>query len=189
MAHRFLTRAGARLRFAAANLQPLPLAAFVLAVGAAATQLLILPGRAAAIAAAEQRLTVLERDSRRAALAQQGETVSPNQTRLRLFGRFPSEPQRNATLARLLEIARNQGLQVPTGDYRLTASKDGPLERYVLNLPVKGGYLPIRRYVASVRAEFADLAVDEIALRREHIGAGEVEAQLRFVLFGRKDAP
>lgn len=189
MAHRFLTRAGARLRFAAANLQPLPLAAFVLTLGAAATQLFVLPGREAAIAAAEQRLTVLERNSRREALARQRETVSPAQTRQRLFGRFPTEVQRNATLARLLEIARNQGLQVPTGDYRLTASKDGPLDRYVLNLPVKGGYLPIRRTVASMRGEFADLAVDEIALRREHIGAGEVDAQLRFVLFGRKDAP
>lgn len=188
MAHRFLTNAAAWLRFAAANLQAVPLTALILVVGATTTHVFLLPDREAAIEAAERRLAGLERNARRVAVERQVEQVSPVEARLHLLTRFPSEPQLNATLARLIEIAKAQGLEVPSGDYRLAANKDGPLDRYVLNLPVKGAYLTVRRYVAAVRAEFPDLAVDDISLRRENIGTGEVEAQLRFIAFGRKVA-
>ena len=46
--------------------------------------------------------------------------------------------------------------------------------------------MTIRRYVATVRQAFPDLAVEDISLRRENIGSTEVEAQLRFILFGRR---
>ena len=106
--------------------------------------------------------------------------------RQRLLDRFPSEDQLNAELGRLLEMASKEGLQIPTGDYRLVPGKDGLFDRYVLNLPVKGSYMTIRRYVATVRQAFPDLAVEDISLRRENIGSTEVEAQLRFILFGRR---
>jgi hypothetical protein len=39
-----------------------------------------------------------------------------------------------------------------------------------------------------VRAEFPDLAIDDVSLRRESVASPEVEAQLRFILFGRRNA-
>jgi len=114
--------------------------------------------------------------------------VTPEDTRQRLLERFPSEDQLNAELGRLLDLASKEGLQVPTGDYRLVPGKDGLFDRYVLNLPVSGSYQTIRRYVAAVRREFPDLAVEDISLRRESIDSAEVEAQLRFILFGRRSA-
>jgi hypothetical protein len=187
MADRFLNLLLARLRFAAANLPVLPLIAFLLVVAAALAQLFLLPGREAAIEASEQRLVGLERSARRAAIERQSsEQVSPEDTRQRLLDRFPSEDQLNAELGRLIELAGKEGLSVPSGDYRLMPGKDGMFDRYVLNLPVKGSYRTIRRYVAAVRKEFPDLAVDDITLRRENIGSAEVEAQLRFILFGRR---
>ena len=42
------------------------------------------------------------------------------------------------------------------------------------------------RRMATVRQAFPDLAVEDISLRRENIGSTEVEAQLRFILFGRR---
>jgi hypothetical protein len=188
MADRFLKLLLARLRFAAANLAVLPLIAFVLVVAAALTHVVVLPGREAAIDDAERRLAGLERNARRAALERQTERVTPEDTRQRLLERFPVEEQLNAELGRLLELATKEGLHIPTGDYRLLAGKDGLFDRYVLNLPVKGSYLTIRRYVATVRREFPDLAVEDISLRRENIGSTEVEAQLRFILFGRRKA-
>jgi hypothetical protein len=158
-----------------------------LLVGAAVlVHLVLLPRHEAAIDDAEQRLASLERSARRAAIERQTEQVTPEDTRQRLLERFPTEDQLNTELGRLIELAGKEGLQVPSGDYRLVPGKDGLFDRYVLNLPVKGSYLTIRRYVAVVRKEFPDLAVDDISLRRENIGGAEVEAQLRFILFGRR---
>lgn len=186
MADRFLTPLLGRLRFAVTNLALLPLVAFTLAIIAAAAQLFLLPGHEAAIEEAERSLLSLERKARRARIERQNEQVSPEDTRQRLLGRFPSEDQLNAELGRLIELAALQGVKLPNGDYRLMPGKDGLFDRYVLNLPVKGSYQTIRNYVTAVRREFPDLAVDDLTLRRENIGSTEVEAQLRFVLFGRR---
>ncbi|MDP3538812.1 MAG: hypothetical protein Q8S26_08925 [Azonexus sp.] len=188
MADRFLTIFLARLRFAAANLQVVPLLAFLFVVVAAFVQFFLLPGREAAIEESERRLASLERSARRAAIERQSERVSPEETRQRLLGRFPSEEQLNAELGRLLEMAASEGLQVSSGDYRMTPGKDGMFDRYVLNIPLKGNYQKIRTYLKAVRLEFPEMAIDDISLRRENIGSGDVEAQLRFILFGRRQA-
>lgn len=185
MADRYLKLLLARLRFAAANLHVLPLIACTLIASAALAHIFLLPGREAAIENAEQHLTRLERSTRRALIERQNQRVSPEDTRQRLLERFPSEDQLNAELGRLLEMATRQGLQVPSGDYRLMPGKDGLFDRYVLNLPVKGSYLTIRSYLRAVRKEFPDLAIDDLTLRRETIASTDVEVQLRFVLFGR----
>ncbi len=185
MVDRYVTSLLARLRFAAANLQVLPLIAFLLVVIAALAQLFLLPGREAAIEEAEHRLAQLERSARRAMIERKSELVTPTETRQRLLEHFPTEGQLNAELGRLIEMAKQQGLRVPGGDYRLMPGKDGLLVRYVLNLPVKGSYGAIRSYLRAVRSEFPDLAIDDIALHRENIGSSEIEAQLRFVIFGR----
>lgn len=188
MADRFLSSLLARLRFGVANLQVLPSISLLLVMAATLAHLFLLPGREAAIEESERRLSSLERNTRRLVLERQSVRVSPEDTRKRLLDRFPSEEQLNAELGRLIEMAGKEGLSVPNGDYRLTPGKDGLFDRYVLNLPVKGSYQTIRRYVAAVRMAFPDLAIDDITLRRESIGSMEVEAQLRFVLFGRRKA-
>ena len=188
MADRFLSFLLARLHFAAANLPLLPLLAFLLVVAAALTQFFLLPAREAAIEEAERRLSSLERSTRRAAIERQSERVTPEDTRQRLLERFPQQDQLNAELGGLIELATREGLQVPSGDYRLMPGKDGLFDRYVLNLPLKGSYRSIRRYVLAVRKAYPDLAVDDISLRRENIASPEVEAQIRFILFGRRSA-
>ncbi len=188
MADRFLKLLLARLRFAAANLPVLPTLALLLVGAAGLGQLFLLPGQEAAIEASEHRLASLERSARRAAIERQSVQVSPEDTRQRLLDRFPSEDQLNAELGRLLEMATTAGVTIASGDYRLMPAKDGLFDRYVINFPVKGDYRKIRGYVQAVRSEFPDLAVDDIALRRENIASAEVEAQLRFVLFGRRKA-
>lgn len=188
MADRFLKLAPARLAFALANLPVLPLVAFLLVVAVALAHLFLLPAREAAIEEGERRLAGFERNARRALIEQQAARVSPADTRQRLLERFPGEDDLNAELGRLIALATEQGLQVPSGDYRLLPGKDGLFDRYVLNLPVKGSYRTVRRYLSAVRAEFPELAVDDVSLRRESVDNPEVEAQLRFILFGRRNA-
>jgi len=188
MADRFLKLAPARLAFALANLPVLPLIAFMLVMAAALAHLFLLPAREAAIEESERRLAGLERSARRALIERQTEQASPEDTRQRLLGRFPGEADLNGELGRLIALAAEQGLRVPSGDYRLVPGKDGLFDRYVLNLPVNGSYRTIRSYLSAVRAEFPDLAIDDVSLRRESVASPEVEAQLRFILFGRRNA-
>lgn len=188
MDHRLLTSLQARLHFAAANPHPLPLLAGLLVLAAAGVQLFVLPGLEEADEADQAEITRIERGTRRAAMARQETAVSPVHTRERLLGHFPVESELNAQLGRLLELAGKEGLQIPTGDYRLVKGKEDALfDRYVLNLPVKGAYGTIQSYLAAVRREFPGLAIEDASLRRDSIASAEVEAQLRFVLFCRRD--
>lgn len=192
MDNRFLTSLQARLRFAVANPQPLPLLAGLLVLAASSAQLFVLPGMERADEADQAEITRIERAIRRARLSQmaQEETgVSPTSTRERLLGTFPLEGELNGQLGRLLDLANKEGLQIPAGDYRLVKGKEDALfDRYVLNLPVKGSYSKIRGYLLTVRREFPRLAIEDATLRRDGIGNAEIEAQLRFVLFSRRDS-
>lgn len=188
MDHRLLTSLQARLRFAAANPQPLPLLAGLLVLSAIGMQLFILPGMERADEADQAEITRIERNTRRMNIAREEAIASPVVTRERVLGHFPLENELNAQLGRLLDLANKEGLQIPSGDYRLVKGKEDALfDRYVLNLPAKGAYGKIQGYLAAVRREFPGLAIEDASLRRDSISSAEVEAQLRFVLFCRRD--
>lgn len=146
----------------------------------------LVPRTEAAIAAGERRLALLERQARRDALGTSDGQVDAAATRKGVLERFQEEKTLNATLGSLLTLAAENQVQVPSGDYRLVASGASPLERYVLILPARANYLDLRRYLSAARAKFPDLAVEEVVLRREAVSAAGLEAQIRFVVFGRR---
>ena len=188
MAQRLLNNAAGRLRFALANPQPLPIAAGIMAIAVLTVQLFVLPRMEAMTDENEINASRLERTTRRILLEHPEEASSPVDARQRLLERFPTEEQLNAELGRILDIASRQGVQIPGGDYTPVKNKDGLFDRYVINLPAKGSYRAIREYVQAVRTELPDLAVEDMSLRRDAIGNGDIEAQLRFVLYGRRNA-
>lgn len=173
----------ARVRFALANPNWLLLAGSLLALLAATTHLLLLPGRDAAIEAGERRLAQLERNTRRLQIERQS---VPEQRRPHLLERFPDDSRLPREVGRLLNLAESGGLQFSAGEYRLVAGKEKLLDRYVVSLPVLGGYGEIRQFLQNVRDEFPNLAIEDVSLRRDSIGASEVEAQLRLVIFIRR---
>ncbi len=173
----------ARARFALVNPNWLLLAGSLLVLLAATTHLLLLPGREAAIAAGERRLAQLERNTRRLQIEHQS---APEQGRPQLLQRFPDESRLPGELGRLLNLAESGGLQFSAGEYRLVAGKEKLLDRYVVSLPVLGDYREIRQFLLTLRDEFPNLAIEDVSLRRDSIGAGEIEAQLRLVIFIRR---
>lgn len=189
MAGRLMHETLTKLRFAAANAPLLPVLALLLVLAATAVHLLLLPARERAIADTEQRATTLEREARRATLERKSQANTPEDTREALLQPFPGEAQLNAQLGRLIELAGENGVQLPGGDYRLVRSKAGLFDRYVLNLPVTGGYRAIRAFVQAARTEFPALAVEDMAFSRESIDHADVAGQLRFVIYSRRNAP
>lgn len=175
----------ARARFALANPNWLLLAGGLLVLLAAIAHLLLLPGREAAIEAGERRLAQLERSTSRLQIERQS-TSAPG--RPQLLDRFPEAGHLPGELGRLLDLAEQGGLQFNGGEYRLVAGKEKLVDRYVVSLPVRGDYREIRQFLVALRGEFPTLAIEDVSLRRDNIGASDIEAQLRLILFTRRAA-
>ena len=84
--------------------------------------------------------------------------------------------------SRIYQAGMNNGLALPTGEYRLERLPDERLLRYRINLPVSGSYPQIRAFVLEVLRTVPAAALDDIQLRRDASGA-QLEARLRFSLY------
>lgn len=141
MDHRLLTSLQARLRFAAANPQPVPLLAGLLVIAAAGVQLFLLPGMERADEADQAEITRIERNTRRMNIVREETVASPVDTRERVLGHFPRENELNVQLGRLLDLANKEGLQIPTGDYRPGQGQGGRAVRPLRAEPAGEGRL------------------------------------------------
>lgn len=177
---------GARLRFMAAYPQPLPTLALLLLVGAGFVHFHLMPQHEAAIESAEQRIAAAERALRDLAGKAPPPQATPEEARARLLERFPAETAINATLGALLDLARSNGLDPASGDYRLAAARGGLLMQYSVTLPLKGDYQSLRRYLIEVHERHPGVAVEDISLHRDSVGTTGLEAQLRLVIFARR---
>lgn len=187
MATRFGQLMLARLRFALAYPQPLPLLALLLAAAAVFLQLWAVPRHEAASEAAERRASAAEHALRRMAGERREEDATPAAARARLLGRYPGETALNATLGQLLDLAQQHALEASSGDYRLTVAREGLLMQYVVTLPFKGDYASLRGFLAAVRSGHPGVAIDDVALRRDSLASGTLDAQLRLIVFARRE--
>jgi hypothetical protein len=86
-------------------------------------------------------------------------------------------------LHHLHQAANRNGLAIEQADYRPVPDQGGRLVRYQVQLPARGTYPQLRRFLAQAGRELPGLALDGLELRREHAGDGVIDAQVRFTLF------
>jgi Tfp pilus assembly protein PilO len=91
-------------------------------------------------------------------------------------------------LLRLYAAAEKEGVTLELGDYKLIQEKGSRLARYQIMLPVKGSYGNIRAFIAAVLNDIPTAAVEDIALKRETIGAPALDARLKLTLFVRMES-
>lgn len=89
-------------------------------------------------------------------------------------------------LARLYASAQAESLVLEQGSYRLASQQSGPLKRFDIALPVKGGYLPLRRFINRVLNEDPLLTLESVTFSRQTIAEANVDGQLRFSVYLRK---
>lgn len=97
--------------------------------------------------------------------------------------RFMTERAVPSSLARLVALARRQGLLLEQGEFRWSSDTSEPLARYTAVLPVKGSYRAVRRFSQDAVQATPGLAIEEIQLRRGDPRSRTVDAQLKLVLF------
>jgi len=135
-----------------------------------------------------EEVTVLRARAERVASTQERGTARPGgpageQAALEAFARrFPPVEQAAQRILDLHATAKRNGLTLETGEYNVTPDRDARLLRYQVRVPVKGGYVELRRFVADAMREIPTMMLDEVTIRRAALGAREIEARLQFTL-------
>lgn len=125
----------------------------------------------------------------RSLLRQQRHAVTPPPTeRERLdayYGAFPAGDGLPDLLVRIHGYALARGLAADKAEYRSTPLTGTPLEQVALELPLHGCYAALRLWLGDLQAELPAVAVDGLQLKRAEIGAEELDARVRLVIFLR----
>jgi len=131
---------------------------------------------------------VIERRLSERASAPSTVVLTPQQQLAEFEHRFADEKSITASLARLHETARKQGVQIEQAEFRMTSEAREPLARYSIVLPIKCDYRALRQFTREVLRELPALAMEEVSLRRSDAKSPLLEVQLRFVLFVAKSS-
>lgn len=112
--------------------------------------------------------------------------VISNRERLtRFYMSFPASSELPDLLARLHGYALARGINATKADYRSSVESGAPLERLVLDLPIRASYPALRDWLADVLDEMPEVAVESVAFKRQVISSPELEVQVRFILYLR----
>lgn len=125
----------------------------------------------------------------RSLLRQQRHAVPPPPTERdhldTYYRAFPAGDGLPDLLVRIHGYAQARGLAADKAEYRSTLVTGTPLEQVALELPLHGRYAALRLWLGDLLAELPEVAVDGLLLKRADIGAEELEARVRLVIYLR----
>jgi hypothetical protein len=101
--------------------------------------------------------------------------------------RLPARSELPAIMEGIVKQAAAAGVALERGSYAFTVTRSGQIVRYRMTFPVVGAYPNIRSFIDGTLAVIPNAAVDGLKLERKNIGAGEVEADIRFAVFARNE--
>jgi len=136
----------------------------------------------------QDRVVALQREAKNLRLPLQAtspkqKTLNPAEQLAEFYRFFPRQDSASDGMAMLYNAAAEQNLILEQGEYRLMHDRDDKLTRYEVVLPVKGGYVQLRKFIAQALADVPSLSLDGITFSRQKIGDAVVDAQLRFTLY------
>lgn len=110
-------------------------------------------------------------------------TLNPAQQLAEFYRFFPKQDTVPDCMAKLYNAAAQQNLVLEQGEYQLEQDRDSKLVRYEIVLPVKGGYVQIRKFIAQAMADVPTLSLNGITFGRQKVDDAKVDAQIRFTLY------
>ena len=103
------------------------------------------------------------------------------------YAHFRGETGKDEWLAKLHAIAAQSGVELRSADYRLQATGTR-IERYEMVLPVSAGYAQLRAFLKTALEQIPILSLDQVSLKKERVGEGKLQAELRMTLHLLKGA-
>ncbi|HMC13338.1 MAG TPA: hypothetical protein VKG67_03240 [Gallionellaceae bacterium] len=114
------------------------------------------------------------------------EDTHSTEGRLRTFYEFfPVQQSAPQLLGVIYDAARKESIYLSEGEYKYSRAKAGKLGMYQVDLPVKGSYVQVRKFIVKVLNSVPSAALDEVSFKREAVGSTEIEAKIRFTLYLR----
>ena len=140
----------------------------------------------------QNKLEYIKKNGRESSQKETPVQVAPAQTSTQEIAEFYKQFPAGASLPKWLRLidttALKRHLVLNRGDYKLTQSKQGQLQRYEIVLPVSGSYVQIRQFIADVLQQLPALALSDLQIKRDNVMSPTVEARLVFVLFLQGDS-
>jgi hypothetical protein len=96
------------------------------------------------------------------------------------FPRIDSSP---FWIRELVKIAKKQGVEINSSDYRLVHEQGARLARYEMILPVRGRYKQIRAFMAEALEAIPAMAVTGMVIKREHVQTEQLDVRLEIDLY------
>lgn len=146
----------------------------VLLIGAAWVQLIALPQ----LQMDSQRLQ-REKRALMAGLAQTQSTQSDVES---VPPPIAERWQIDAALQTIYASAKQHGIRLAQGEYRLQAEAGTSYLRYHMTFPAQAGYVALRKWLQQVTLQQAGLSVELLELKRKDITSDQLEAQIGLVL-------
>ncbi|MNK73168.1 hypothetical protein D3C87_926610 [compost metagenome] len=113
----------------------------------------------------------------------QEKILDPAEQLLGFYKFFPKQMDVTDAIAVLYSAAAQNNLNLDQADYHLSQGRDDKLSRYEIALPIKGGYVQVRKFIAQALQQVPNLSLDSISFNRAKIGETLVDAELKFTFY------
>lgn len=99
--------------------------------------------------------------------------------------RLPDEEAVNKTLSAIYAEGKRLGLKITKGTYKSDTIKKARISRYVVTLPVEGGYAHIKRFIAYLDATSEMVVIEDMALTKGSASGSVITIQLSLSAYYR----
>ncbi len=132
---------------------------------------------------ARSNAVILQARMERAAREPVRERRTPTEQLAAFYRVFPMSKDTPEWLGKLIAAAESRGLKLDQGEYTATPDRAGKLVRFQMNLPVRGEYPQIRKFLAALPSEVPLVALEQVQFERQKIADPQVEAKIKLALY------
>ncbi|MEK7303123.1 MAG: hypothetical protein AAB073_08250 [Pseudomonadota bacterium] len=118
--------------------------------------------------------------------AETSKKMSGDQALQAFYDFFPRIDSSPFWVRELVRLAKKQGVDLSSSEYRLVNENDERLARYEMVLPAKGTYPQIRAFMADALEAVPAMAISAIAVKRENVTSEKLEVRLEINLYLNK---
>jgi hypothetical protein len=112
-----------------------------------------------------------------------GDVSTPGAQLHAFYGFFPARQKAPGLFKTIYGAAHEESIRLEQGEYKFNLGKSGRIGSYQVNLPVKGSYIQIRKFIVKVLNSVPSAALEEVSFKRDAISKGELEAKIRFSIY------
>ncbi|MFZ6765921.1 type 4a pilus biogenesis protein PilO [Undibacterium sp. Di26W] len=132
----------------------------------------------------EERATELKDKKQSQQLEMKQMVSDENTVRIHLFYEHLGEKKHvEQQLKTVFFLAAESGIALKTGEYQLSENNAGQYFTYRIQLPVKGTYQQLRKFIEQVLLTIPFASLDEISFKRETINGTVIDSKIVFTLF------